>query len=240
MIDKFHKSGKRLLAFRGILVNACILQHCGKDLEWLDEYGYTETETILNEWNYVKNWAPKEDILYSYRTIASLKGSAFVAGAMIAGQHSSLDHLMYYDARVNTYWNGLFDGMSQQPLKSYWAIWDFARLYKLGNEVLCTSDNDTVHTAAAISDDGSEAAILLSYYKDHPSFDGSRCEEELKKVRIDWAGFASDEGVKVEYRMIDALDDDNAVRVEETFFGRTGAHIFALPLYTTILITLRK
>ena len=70
--------------------------------------------------------------------------------------------------------------------------------------------------------------------------DGTACEEETAKVRIDWSGFASGEGVTAEYRFVDTADDNNAVRVEETFFGNTGAHIFTLPLYTTILVTLKK
>jgi len=205
----------------------------------LDEYGYTGTETILNEWNYVKNWQPAEDMLYSYRVIPSLKGSAFVATSMLACQHSPLDHLMYYDARINTGWNGLFDYLSQTPLKPYWAIWNFSRLYLLKNEVYSASDENAVKTAAAVSDDGKEAAILLSYYKDHPSMDGTRCEEETVELRLDWTGFASENGVTVSYRFLDA-ENDNAVRSEEVFFGEKGAHIFRLPLYTTILVTLKK
>jgi hypothetical protein len=205
----------------------------------LDEYGYTETETILNEWNYVKNWQPAEDMLYSYRVIPSLKGSAFVASSMLACQASPLDHLMYYDARVNTGWNGLFDYLSQTPLKPYWAIWDFSRLYLLKNAVSAVSDDNAVKTAAAISDDGKEAAILLSYYKDHKSMDGTACDEETTTLRLDWTGFAAEEGVTVTYRFLDK-DSDNEVRTEEVFFGEKGAHIFPLPLYTTILVTLKK
>ena len=74
--------------------------------------------------------------------------------------------------------------------------------------------------------------ILLSLF--------TACEEETAKVRIDWSGFASGDGVTAEYRFVDTADDNNAVRVEETFFGDTGAHIFTLPLYTTILVTLKK
>ncbi|MBQ9997160.1 MAG: hypothetical protein IJP32_12355 [Clostridia bacterium] len=206
----------------------------------LDEYGYADTETILNEWNYVKNWQPAEDMLYSYRVIPSLKGSAFVAGSMLACQHSPLDHLMYYDARINTGWNGLFDYLSQTPFKPYYAIKYFSRLYQLKNEVSCTADDPDVFAAAAVSGDGGEAAILLTYYRDHASIDGTRCEEETKRVRIDWSGFASGEGVTAEYRFIDTADDTGDVRVEEVFFGERGAHVFALPLYTTILVTLKK
>ncbi len=218
---------------------AQLAEHANTARQILDEYGYTDAETILNEWNYVKNWQPAEDILYSYRVIPSLKGSSFVAGSMLACQHSPLDHLMYYDARINTGWNGLFDALSQTPLKPYYAIWDFGRLYQLKNEVSCTSDCGNVLTAAAVSDDGSEAAILLTYYKDHESIDGTRCEEEAKRIRIDWSGFSSEAGVTAEYRFIDTADD-TGVRVEEVFFGERGAHIFDLPLYTTILVTLKK
>ncbi len=218
---------------------AQLAEHANIARQTLDSYGYTDAETILNEWNYVKNWQPAEDILYSYRVIPSLKGSSFVAGSMLACQHSPLDHLMYYDARINTGWNGLFDNLAQTPLKPYYAIWDFGRLYQLKNEVSCTSDCGNVLTAAAVSDDGSEAAILLTYYKDHESIDGTRCEEEAKRIRIDWSGFTSESGVTVEYRFIDTADD-TGVRVEEVFFGERGAHIFDLPLYTTILVTLKK
>ncbi len=205
----------------------------------LDQYGYTETETILNEWNYVKNWQPAEDMLYSYRVIPSLKGAAFVSSSMLACQHSPLDHLMYYDARINTGWNGLFDYLSQTPLKPYWAIWNFSRLYLLQNEVSAVSDTDAVKTAAAISDDGKEAAILLTYYQDHPSMDGSLCEDEAAELRLDWTGFASEDGVTVSYRFLDA-ENDSTIRSEEVFFGEKGAHIFRLPLYTSILVTLKK
>lgn len=217
-----------------------LAKHADEARRLCDEYGYTEAETILNEWNYVKNWHPREDMLYSYRTIPSLKGSAFILSCMIACQHSTLDHLMYYDARINTGWNGLFDPLSQEPLRPYHTLWDYAQLYKLGTEVKASSDCPDVKTAAAVSEDGKTAAILLCYYKDHKSMDGTACEEETAKVRIDWSGFASGDGVTAEYRFVDTADDNNAVRVEETFFGDTGAHIFTLLLYTTILVTLKK
>ena len=44
----------------------------------LDQVGFTETESILNEWNYVKGWHGN-DWLYSLKTMKNLKGSAFIA-----------------------------------------------------------------------------------------------------------------------------------------------------------------
>ena len=43
----------------------------------------------------------------------------------------------------------------------------------------------------------------------------------------------------VEYCVLDAAHDMD-VTAKETFFGASGAHIFALPLYTTILVRLKK
>jgi len=48
----------------------------------LDKHGYTETESILNEWNYVRGWV--EDFVYSIECIISEKGAAFTA-APLAG-----------------------------------------------------------------------------------------------------------------------------------------------------------
>ncbi|MBR4960614.1 MAG: hypothetical protein IKY52_06940 [Clostridia bacterium] len=162
-----------------------------------------------------------------------------MASSMLACQKSPLDHLMYYDARVGTPWNGLFDRLSQQPNKPYWAILNFSKLYQLKNEAVCTSDNPAVKSVAAVSEDGKEAAVMICYYKDHESIDGSRCEEETINLRLDWEGFTSGEGVTVSYRFTDA-QADNEILTEEVFFGEKSAHIFKLPLYTTMLVILRK
>lgn len=207
--------------------------------ELLDGFGYTNTETILNEWNYVRNWSPDEEMLYNKRVIPSLKGSAFVLSTMLSCQKTPLDHLMYYDASISSIWNGLFDKDTYAPLKPYYALHCFSRLYLLGKEVKCESDTDSVYTAAAISDDGNKAAIAITHYKDLESLDSMGCEEETAELRIDWTGFTSDNGIKVTYKILD--EDRNADPVsEETFFGRDGAHILKLPMYTSVLVTLEK
>ena len=206
--------------------------------ELLDRYGYIETETILNEWNYVRGWGG-EEINYSYRVIPSLKGSAFVASTILSCQKSCLDHLMYYDAALPAVWNGLFDKLTFQPLKPYYALYAFSRLFKLGLEAACTSDTASVYPCAAVSADGSKAALVVTYYEDCDSIDGTGCTELCRSLRIDWSGFASDDGVRVTYHLLDASHNCEAVS-EELFFGSTGAHILQLPMYTTVLVTLEK
>ena len=203
-----------------------------------DKYGYTDAELILNEWNYVRAWT-RDELLTSYYTIVGLKGSAYVASSVLTAQKSPLDHFMYYDASYSVKWNGLFDSFTQKPLKSYYPLKAFGELYGLGTEVFTESDTHGIYAAGAVSEDGGEAAVLLSYYKDHPSIDGTGTEEETVRLKIDWKGFSSASGVDAAYLLLDAGHDMEAV-AEETFFGSTGAHEFELPLYTTVLVRLKK
>ncbi len=203
-----------------------------------DRYGYTGAELILNEWNYVKRWT-REDLLTSYYTIAGLKGSAYVASSVLTAQRSPLDHFMYYDASYSVKWNGLFDAFSQKPLKSYYALKAFGELYDLGAEAFSESDTHGVYAAAAVSADRGEAAILLSYYLDHPSIDGAGTDDRTLSLTVGWEGFSSEDGVRAEYFLLDAAHDMEPV-TKETFFGSSGAHVFSLPLYATILIKLKK
>ncbi len=131
-----------------------------KEKEMLIRYGYKDTETILNEWNYVRDWSNR----YEYvQTIHGMKGAAYVAATMCAVQNSgSLDMLMYYDAREYTPWNGMFDFYTQKPLKGYYPFKMFSTLYKLGNQIKCESDDrDILVTGAANHED---CAVMIAYY----------------------------------------------------------------------------
>ena len=204
-----------------------------------DRFGYWKAEIILNEWNYVRHWTPKEEILYSYRTNHSLKGASFVAGSVIEAQKSPMDHFMYYDARIDTRWNGLFDYYSNNPLPPYWSLWAFNQLYSLGTEVESVIDQPELHALAALSSDGKDAAILFTRYRDGESIDGMAKEDEPISVRLDWTGFTSSDGVEVEYRILDGEHMLETVSVE-TFFGESGAHIWNLKPYAVVLAVMRK
>lgn len=204
-----------------------------------DAFGYKQTELILNEWNYVKAWRPKEEMLYSYRTIRSLKGSSFAAAVMIALQHSPLDQLMYYDARPYTAWNGLFDSLTQEPLPPYYSFWGFGQVYRLGTESFSASDDGQIYALAAKNETDDRAMILFTYYRDGESLDGAASEDAPLPVRLEWSGFSSPQGVEVRYRI---LDRDHSMETvsEEGFFGERGAHLFRIRPYTTVLAELHK
>ncbi len=145
-----------------------------KDPEWIfnrinhwralmDKYGYAQAESICNEWNYVKNWTDK--LLYSYEMIHGMKGAAFIAATMLGGQQRPLDMLMYYDARIQTLWNGMFDYYTLRPLKGYYPFKMFNTLYQLGTAVKAETEGEGLHIAAAKDVDG-KTAIMFSHYTD--------------------------------------------------------------------------
>ena len=58
---------------------------------------------------------------------------------MTAAQHSSVDMLMYYDARP-TVFNGMFDFYTLRPLKGYYPFLWYGMLYDMEAEIACTGD----------------------------------------------------------------------------------------------------
>lgn len=129
----------------------------------MDDNGYGDAESILNEWNYVKGW--DVDWVYSLETMSSMKGAAFTAACMLAAQHSSIDMLMYYDARVNTTMNGLFDLYTLRPLKGYYPFKMFSELYRMSTSVECVIEGEEVYAVGAKGAEGN-SSLMLAYYTD--------------------------------------------------------------------------
>lgn len=126
----------------------------------LDKYGYTGTESFLNEWNYIKSWT--DDYPYSMRTLPSCKAAAFVCASMQEGQNCPTDMMMYYDWRPCTF-NGLFDPVNDTPIWGYWAIYSWGKLKTLGTQVKASCDIPDVRVTAARNADG-RLGILVSRY----------------------------------------------------------------------------
>ena len=118
----------------------------------LNDYGYGQIETHLNEWN-----------LSHDRKInnANSHASASVAVTMIEMQHKPTDMLMYYDAKyvsVSTY-GGFYDVNTFEPSCVYHSFRAFGELYALGDEVECVCDREGIYAIAAT--DGEKKAILI-------------------------------------------------------------------------------
>jgi xylan 1,4-beta-xylosidase len=132
----------------------------------LDEYGLTDTESILNEWNYVRGWS-NEDWTYSLNTMTSIKGAAFISAVMTACQNEPVDMLMYYDARPCGM-NGLFSMYAYKILKGYYPIKVWGEMLKMGNVCETFCDIPDIYAIAA-KDDSGKFITLLTYYSDNDS-----------------------------------------------------------------------
>lgn len=136
----------------------------------LDGNGYAGAESILDEWNYIKNWTT--DFPYSVRVISSNVGGAFTAAYMCEAQKLPIDMLMYYDARPATVFNGLFDFYTFAPLPAYYALFSWADLRDLGTQVTADvampsgKDKASVTAVAAKGADDSLGVLLVRYCDD--------------------------------------------------------------------------
>ena len=192
--------------------------------EFLDKYGFTETESILNEWNYVKGWTG-DDWVYTLKNEKGLKGSAFIASVMCMAQYEQLDHLMFYDARPTTM-NSLFcTDFVFECLKGYYPFYMFNQLYHLEQAVSVVRDEEDLWAVAATGD---EQAVMLSYYNDDD-------HAPEKTVKIEMKNVPHKGKVKLEYYCLDADHDCELVR-EEIFTATDFAAYIKMPLNTTYLL----
>lgn len=128
--------------------------------ELLDKYSYTDTESILNEWNYVRGW--REDFVYSIETIIGVKGAAFTMACMSVCQQLPVDMLMYYDARPCAF-NGLFDFYTLRPLKGYYPFKWFGMLYDYETEISCQNTIEDIYTICGC-DSNEKTVAIITYY----------------------------------------------------------------------------
>ena len=155
-----------------------ILKRARKIKDIMVRSGYGDAESILNEWNYIKDWSAH--FTYSIEQIIGFKGAAFQSDVMLKCQNESVDMLMYYDARPSTF-NGIFSMyVADKTLKGYESIVQFSELYKLGTQVECISEDGGLGAVAA--SDGKSGALMLSYYTDDDS------ERTVKTLDISLSG----------------------------------------------------
>ena len=127
----------------------------------LDKFGYVKTESILDEWNYLRGWSG-DQFKYTVRSIIGLKGAAYAASVMCAGQDSPVDMMMYYDARPSAF-NGLFGFYNYEPLKTYYAFLAWSKLAKLGRQIeVDTQKKNGIYAVGAT--DGRKTGVLISRY----------------------------------------------------------------------------
>ena len=141
----------------------------------LEKYGYSHVERHLNEWSLC--WAlpgidcnDKDHLAFSSNSL----------GMMLALQREPVDILYFYDARMAASCNGgLFNSETRKPTNTYFAFHMFNDLYKLGTEVVSSSDLDTISTLAATN--GKRSVLVIA------NTEPKAVEVDLSLVGVDLA-----------------------------------------------------
>lgn len=121
-------------------------EYCRK---MLDKYGFTETESILNEWN--PDHIEKGTALHASK----------IAAYIITMHSSPVDMMGFYGGSVYSGYGALLSPMPPyRPLKEYYVFWAFNRLYKLGTAVKTICNKEGVYALAATN--GTKNALLIS------------------------------------------------------------------------------
>ena len=156
----------------------------------MDKHGFQKSESILNEWNYVKGWV--DDWPYSLEVESgrfAQKGAAFIAGTIVDCQSVPVDMLMFYDARINSGMNNMFTHATYHPMKGYYPFYAWSKLLDCGTQVACSvkegrgkesnANTGTVfksdigkpvgsfRAVAAKKKDGSGAVFVVRYSEDN-------------------------------------------------------------------------
>ncbi len=176
-------------------------------------HGYGAAESILNEWNYIKNW--EDQFVYSVRSIIGMKGAAFTMACISVAQHSPIDLLMYYDTRMSCF-NGVFDYYTFEPLKGYYPLYWYGMFYDCTHEIPSENTLPEIFSLCGVQPDGKLMAVITRYSDNDTEVD--------KDVAVD---FGRDGRFEV-YR----LDENHDGTVAETVDSLT----FTMPVHSCILI----
>lgn len=192
----------------------------------LDETGYTSTESILDEWNYVRNWDTK--FIYSQSRLKDIKGAAFVAAVMASMQYAPLDMAMYYDFRPSN-WCGAFDRVTFNPNEPYYAFYAWNKLCRAGNAVpVSVSGDPDVYCAAAKSAEGGMTILVVRYNEDNNVLASER-------INVSVSGMKLEEGAEVFGYLTDSAHKYTQLPVET---GENGTLSFMMEPLSFILIEL--
>lgn len=142
----------------------------------LVDSGYEKAESILNEWNYVKDWG--DGFNETLSVIRGNKGAAFVMACMSEMQKcDALDMLMYYDTRPSPF-NGAFDFYTYKPLKGYYPLYWYGMFYDMDHEIRCESSVESVYTLCGVDKNGKALCVVTNYSDDD--------NLEAKDIKVDF------------------------------------------------------
>lgn len=146
-----------------------LLAHAKYCRDTLDAYGFTDTETHLNEWNVNAEGG-------GFPEKHTMVGGSFNAAVFCMLQQTRyVDKAMYYCFHTSTY-NGLQHPITGAREPSWYPFVAFGHLYGLGNSAK-TEVNGGIYAASAKND--TECAVMLANY---------HCDDEMVTLSVSGLG----------------------------------------------------
>jgi xylan 1,4-beta-xylosidase len=137
--------------------------------EALQKYGFSRTESVLDEWNYFLGEWDRERKDVEYRKwlfdtqVGGPPGAAFAASVLMRLQDSSVGLADYYQGTTH-YWGGMFDEFGV-PRKACFTFEAFKSLLATPDRVFTAGSEDKGFAViAGLAKDKSEATVLISNF----------------------------------------------------------------------------
>jgi hypothetical protein len=169
----------------------------------LDGYGFKDTELSFNEWLPGPSKANRGTALQS----------SMIAAELIGLQNGPCDNAMIYDAKCGAgNYSPLFNPLTEEPHKAYYAFLAFNELRKAGTAVKTASPDDCGLYVAAAKDGKGNAAVMAA-----------NCENAARPLKLNL------EGEIVACKITDADRTYCQVELPET-----------LPPYSFVIVTTKS
>ncbi|WP_028550677.1 GH39 family glycosyl hydrolase [Paenibacillus sp. UNC451MF] len=204
-----------------------IVEHAHHVRAELDRHGYRETESHLNEWNYLetdftKIWHRGNEYVRksNFDRQKNAHGAAFTSTVLTLLQDCPVDAANYYDGQPTALFCGLFD-YHGVPQKTYYTFKAFQRMTKYAERVQTLVDNKATNVSclAGLNGAGGGAALITSY--------GGN-------ARLHTIGF---EGMKGPITVrVYTIDDDHRLDLREERIVSDSLLVWFLPSYSVTLL----
>ena len=213
-----------------------IADRCKRARILMDKYGFEKSESILNEWNYIKGWV--DDFVYSLNVGSGCfnqKAAAFIAATMIDCQYVPLDHLMFYDAKISSGLNSLFDKTTLWPMKGYYPFICWAKLIDAGTQIRVSvregrgiksqaatgvvfdaaahATNGQYRAVAAKGADGSVVIFLARYSENNNETDIGTASVSVAGLSLEKARVHMTDAVRTHTEIPVLLKDDGSLKL---------------------------
>lgn len=168
----------------------------------LDENGYEDTLSILDEWNYVENWS---DLTGAEEIIQTYKGASFMTASLIVMQYSSVDGAMYYDGQFvdgEQVWCGLYES-GGKLLPGYYVFQFFDQMYQQGKQAEVKGPETGMGDVFCLAASGEKNSILLTNYNAEESVEfGIQFQGDKKNLTMTRINENNPSGIITEKKLL--------------------------------------